>query len=294
MTQKQRDIKRKLAVLEYAEESGNVAKTCRRFGISRQCFYNWLRAYERRGEAGLVNRGALPPEPLPADAEAHRGEDRPPAPHVPLRADADRLVPGALPRLQHLHARGLQRARPQRHQPAADELPQALDAEHALPEAGARPPRPGRRQVPASGGFRRPQGAGASSTPPIDDATRIRALKVYEKHNQASADRLHRPRRRALPLPHPHRADRQRARVPDQVPLARRGPGHPARLHQAERARTSTARWSAPTSPTSSSSTSSSTTRTTSTSPRSSRPGRSSTTSTGPTAGSEGSRRTRS
>jgi transposase-like protein len=59
-TQEQRDIKRKLAVLEYAKMSGNVAKTCRRFGISRQCFYNWLRAFERRGEAGLINRGPCP------------------------------------------------------------------------------------------------------------------------------------------------------------------------------------------------------------------------------------------
>ena len=35
MTEKQRDIKRKLAVLEYADACGNVAKTCRYFGISR-------------------------------------------------------------------------------------------------------------------------------------------------------------------------------------------------------------------------------------------------------------------
>ena len=37
MTQQQRDIKRKLSVLKHAEESGNVALTARRFGISRQC-----------------------------------------------------------------------------------------------------------------------------------------------------------------------------------------------------------------------------------------------------------------
>jgi transposase-like protein len=60
MTQQQRDIKRKLAVLEYAQDCANVARTCRHFGISRQCYYNWLRAYERRGEAGLVNRGPCP------------------------------------------------------------------------------------------------------------------------------------------------------------------------------------------------------------------------------------------
>jgi len=36
MTHKQRDIKRKLAVLEYAQRSGDVARTCRQFGISGQ------------------------------------------------------------------------------------------------------------------------------------------------------------------------------------------------------------------------------------------------------------------
>ncbi len=60
MTQSKRDIKRKLQVLEYAEDCGNVARTCRHFGISRQCYYNWRRAHERFGEAGLVNRGPCP------------------------------------------------------------------------------------------------------------------------------------------------------------------------------------------------------------------------------------------
>ena len=56
MTQQQRDIKRKLAVLQDARESGNVALTARRFGISRQCFYKWKRAYEERGEAGVIKK----------------------------------------------------------------------------------------------------------------------------------------------------------------------------------------------------------------------------------------------
>jgi transposase len=72
MTQQQRDIKRKLAVLRYAEECGNVALTARRFGISRQCFYIWKRAYERRGEAGLVNKSPCPvnmPLRMPQEVE---------------------------------------------------------------------------------------------------------------------------------------------------------------------------------------------------------------------------------
>ena len=60
MTDAQRDIKRKMKVLDYARECGNVAKTCRHFGISRQSYYNWLHAYERQGEAGLVDSRPYP------------------------------------------------------------------------------------------------------------------------------------------------------------------------------------------------------------------------------------------
>ena len=35
MTKEQRDIKHKLAVLSHGEESGNISKTCRYYGISR-------------------------------------------------------------------------------------------------------------------------------------------------------------------------------------------------------------------------------------------------------------------
>ncbi len=35
MTKAKRDIKRKLTVLNHYQKTGNVAKTCRHFGISR-------------------------------------------------------------------------------------------------------------------------------------------------------------------------------------------------------------------------------------------------------------------
>jgi hypothetical protein len=39
-----------LAVLRHAEEvTGNVAMTCRYFGISRQLYYTWLRRYRDEG-----------------------------------------------------------------------------------------------------------------------------------------------------------------------------------------------------------------------------------------------------
>ena len=45
----ERWAQRRLAVLRHVEKvSGNVAATCRRYyGISRQCYYGWLRRYDR-------------------------------------------------------------------------------------------------------------------------------------------------------------------------------------------------------------------------------------------------------
>ncbi len=40
---------RRLAIIRHAKEvSGNVALTCRYYGISRQCFYEWLRRYQEK------------------------------------------------------------------------------------------------------------------------------------------------------------------------------------------------------------------------------------------------------
>ena len=63
MTEKeqQRVIKRRLAIIQHVDEvTGNVAATCRYFGISRQCFYRWLRRYEEEGEEGLRARSSRP------------------------------------------------------------------------------------------------------------------------------------------------------------------------------------------------------------------------------------------
>jgi transposase InsO family protein len=60
MTDDQRAVRRKLRILEHAEQSGNVSKTCRHFGIGRASFYRWRDAYGREGEAGLANRRSVP------------------------------------------------------------------------------------------------------------------------------------------------------------------------------------------------------------------------------------------
>lgn len=63
MTKEDRDIQRKLKVLRHAEKTGHVAKTCRYFGVGRSSFYRWKAAYDRRGEAGLVNAKPIPKNP---------------------------------------------------------------------------------------------------------------------------------------------------------------------------------------------------------------------------------------
>lgn len=59
--EQQRKVRHRLAVLRHAEEvTGNVALTCRYYGISRPTFYKWLHRYEELGEAGLRDGSSRP------------------------------------------------------------------------------------------------------------------------------------------------------------------------------------------------------------------------------------------
>lgn len=60
MNTDQREIARKLRILQHADETGHVAKTCRYFGVGRSSFHRWREAYRKHGEAGLVNRPPIP------------------------------------------------------------------------------------------------------------------------------------------------------------------------------------------------------------------------------------------
>lgn len=56
MTEKERVIKRKKRVIEYAEKHGSIRKVCRRFGIARSTFYLWRERYRESGDEGLARR----------------------------------------------------------------------------------------------------------------------------------------------------------------------------------------------------------------------------------------------
>lgn len=64
MTPKQiSDIRRKLRVIQHGKETCNVSKTCRYFGISRETYYVWLKNYETGGEEALINSKPCPQNP---------------------------------------------------------------------------------------------------------------------------------------------------------------------------------------------------------------------------------------
>lgn len=77
---------RRLAVLRHAREvSGNVAATCRYYGISRNVFYRWKAPVRGRGPGG--SQGPLQrPAPQPGDDPSGSDrQDHPPAAALPLR-----------------------------------------------------------------------------------------------------------------------------------------------------------------------------------------------------------------
>jgi transposase InsO family protein len=59
-TKTKRDIKRKLNVINYARKTGNVHKACRHYGVSKTIFYVWLARYKKDGEEGLINQKPCP------------------------------------------------------------------------------------------------------------------------------------------------------------------------------------------------------------------------------------------
>ena len=68
-----------------SQGGGNVARTCRHFGISRKTFYKWRQRYLQHGDAGLADRARAPHRSPRATPRGRRKRDPLPPAALPLR-----------------------------------------------------------------------------------------------------------------------------------------------------------------------------------------------------------------
>jgi transposase InsO family protein len=179
-------VRRKMVILEYARLFGNVTKACRVFEVPRSSFYEWKKAFDAEGEAGLIRKKPIAqshPRKLPADVvekilqlrnTCHLGPQR-------ITWYLERyhgittscssvyrtLVRNGVSRLpkkvgrRAIHTRRYAKKVPGHH----IQVDVKFLTLKATDGTGVR-----RYQYTA-----------------IDDATRVRALKVYQRHNQQNA-----------------------------------------------------------------------------------------------------------
>ena len=255
MTEKEieREVKRRLAIIRHAQEvTGNVAMTCRYYGISRQTFYKWNRRYEELGEDGLGTALKRPVSPNATKTDVvgkiiylrqnyHFGPHKI-SMYLKRYHDIDVSHSGVWRILKRL---GMSRL------PASQRYKRHDKTLEALREAAPWPPGPDRCEVHRS--RRGPRARSTTSSPP---STTAPGSGCSGSIRRATKDRHPVPRLRAreAALRGPGHSDRQWGRIPVLIPLARARPGHRPRLHQAAHP-VSTARWRDPTGSTTRSST---------------------------------------
>jgi transposase InsO family protein len=179
-------VRRKLMILEYAAATGKVSKACCEFGVVRSSFYRWKKAFSLEGKAGLARKKPI--------ARSH--------PRQIPREFVEKI----------LHLRTKYHLGPQR-------ITWYLERYHGFTTScssvyrtlkrngiGRLPRNVGRRaihtrryakQVPGHHiqidvkFLSLTKGTGQKvrryQYTAIDDATRVRALKIYKKHNQRSS-----------------------------------------------------------------------------------------------------------
>lgn len=186
MDQVEREVQRRKRILDYAEKTGNTAKACRYFGVGRASFYRWKARRIKYGDDGPVPRRSgprshpnqTPPEVVDkvlylrkkyqlgptrimsslaryhdikiSDAGVYRILKRNSVSRLPRRT-----------RLRKVHTKRYNKQIPGHHI--------QVDVKFLIFK-GKRGAKIKRYQYTA-----------------IDDATRIRALKVYDRHTQANA-----------------------------------------------------------------------------------------------------------
>ena len=189
MTDKELDkgAQRRLAILRHAEEiSHNVAATCRYYGITRQCFYQWRRRFEEKGLAGLREKSRAPHRsPNATSAEVvgkiiHLRQAYHFGPHkiamylaryhdITISPSGvwrilSKLGMSRLPSSQRYRRHAQRFKRYEKQQPGHRVQ---IDVKFLEPLAGSR-----RRHYQFTA---------------IDDCTRLRALKIYDRCNQKAA-----------------------------------------------------------------------------------------------------------
>jgi hypothetical protein len=172
--------------MQHAAAIGNVARTCRLFGISRKTFYKWRQRFVEHGDAGLCDRPTTPRR----GAASHRGrgrqQDHVLAAALPLRRAADRGLPEAIPSRHHRPFNGAPHRDPAWLAALAGQS-QAPRARQTL--ATRRKAATGHRlQVDVKFLERIPGTRGRFyQFTAIDDCTRMRVLKVFDACNQRTA-----------------------------------------------------------------------------------------------------------
>jgi transposase InsO family protein len=187
MSNKQiRSVRLKKLILELAEGLGNDSKVCREWGVPRSSFYRWRTAYTEQGETGLVRKKPI--------AKSHPRQ----------------LSPEVVEKI--LHLRQIYHFGPER-------ITWYLERYHAVKTSSSSVYRTlirhGLRRLPKNVGRRAIHTRRYAKRVPghhiqvdvtfltlknsegkkirrfqytaIDDATRIRALKIYNRHTQQNA-----------------------------------------------------------------------------------------------------------
>jgi transposase InsO family protein len=186
-TQLTKKAERRLAMIRHAQEvTGSIAKTCRYYGISRQCYYKWLRRYEDHGLEGLKDRSRAAnscPHATPTEivgkviylrTNYHFGPQKI-SMYLHRYHDVTISVSGVWRILKRLELNRLpasQRYKRHKERWKRYEKPQPghrvqIDVKFIEPIKGAR-----RRHYQFTA---------------IDDCTRLRALKIYDRCNQKTA-----------------------------------------------------------------------------------------------------------
>lgn len=179
-------IRRKMVVLEYGQALSNVSKACHAFEVPRSSFYQWKKAFDAEGKAGLARKKPV----------AHRHPRQ--------------LPPEVVEKI--LHLRSTYNLGPQR-------ITWYLERYHGITTScssvyrtlgrngvSCLPKKVGRRAIHTRRYAKKAPGhhiqadvkvltlkAADGKTvrrfqyTPIDDATRVRALKIYRRHTQQNA-----------------------------------------------------------------------------------------------------------